>query len=147
MYSLRPPAIIASILIIAILIPHSLFSQTASRQSQPGRRDDALAAAIIELLKSDPRTEVLGFNPDPRAPLSIDEKASGKKASEDDDKPPADDAPVGKLLDYWSMRNGNGAQGPKPSDRVRQRLLEACEDHPESFLYPEIFSLMDCLPE
>ncbi len=142
MYSLRPPAIIASFLIIAILIPQSLFSQTASRPSQPRRRDDAMAAAIKELLKFDPRGEVLGFNPDPRAPLSIDEKAS-----EDDDKPPADDAPIGKLLDYWSLHNGNGAQGPKPSNRVRQRLLEACEDRPESFLYPEIFSLMDCLPE
>src|SRR5262245_42172128 len=136
MYSLRPPAIIASFLIIAILIPQSLFSQTASRQSQPRRRDDALAAAIKELLKFDPR-----------APLSIDKKASEEKASEDDDKPPADDAPIGKLLDYWSMHNGNGAQGPKPSDRVRQRLLEACEDRPERFLYPEIFPLMDCLPE
>src|SRR6266498_1475685 len=142
MSSLRPPATIASFLIIAILIPQSLFSQTASRPSQPRRRDDAMAAAIKELLKFDPRGEVLGFNPDPRAPLSIDEKAS-----EDDDKPPADDAPIGKLLDYWSLHNGNGAQGPKPSNRVRQRLLEACEDRPESFLYPEIFSPMDCLPE
>ena len=37
MYSLRPLAIIASFLIIAILIPQPLFSQTASRQSQPRR--------------------------------------------------------------------------------------------------------------
>jgi HEAT repeats len=147
MYSLRPPAIIASFLIIAILIPQPLFSQTASRQSQPRRRDDALAAAIKELLKFDPRAEVFGFNPDPRAPLSPIEKTSGENASEDKDKPPADDAPIMKLIDYWSAHGDDGAQAPRPSDRVRQRLLEACEDRPESFLYPEIFPVMDCLPE
>src|SRR5262245_48984815 len=159
MYSLRPPAIIASFLIIAILIPQSLFSQTASRPSQPRRpasqqlrperlrRDDALAAAIKELLKFDPLAEVLGFNPDPRAPLSPDENPSGENAPEDDDKPPADDAPIGKLLDYWFTHGGDGAQAPKPSERVRQRLLEAFEDRPGSFLYPEIFPIMDCLPE
>jgi hypothetical protein len=37
MYSVRPAAIIASFLIIAILIPQPLFSQTASRPSQPTR--------------------------------------------------------------------------------------------------------------
>ena len=100
MYSLRPPAIIASFLIIAILIPQSLFSQTASRQSQSRRRDDALAAAVKELLKFDPRAEVLRFNPDPRAPLSPIEKTSGENASEDEDKPPTDDAPIMKLIDY-----------------------------------------------
>jgi hypothetical protein len=159
MCSIRPPAIIASFLIIAILIPQPLFSQTASRPSQPRRpasqqrrperprRDDALAAAIKELLELEPRAGVLGFHPDPRAPLSPDEKTSGEKASEDDDNPPADDAPIEKLLNYWSMHNGNCANGPKPSDRVRQRLLEACEDRPESFLYLAIFPLMDCLPE
>ena len=35
MYSIRPPAIIALFLIVAVLIPQSLFSQTAPRPSQP----------------------------------------------------------------------------------------------------------------
>src|SRR5262245_24107064 len=158
MYPIRPPSLIASFLIIAILIPQSLFSQMtprraqprrpASRQRQPGRpQQDALTVAIKELLKFDPLDEVLGFNPDPRAPLSPDEKTSEENASEDDDKPPADDAPIGKLLYYWDTHGGYGARAPKPSDRVRQRLLEAFEDRPERFLYPEIFPLMDCLPE
>src|SRR5262249_32515773 len=120
----------------------------ASRQRQPDRpRRDTLAVAIDELLKFDPRAEVLGFNPDPRAPLSPDEKTSEENASTNDDKPPADDAPIGKLLYYWDAHGGDGAQAPKPSDRVRQRLLEAFEDRPERFLYPEIFPSMDCLPE
>jgi hypothetical protein len=141
MYSLRPPAKIAALLIIAVSVPPPFFSQ------QRPRRADALATAIKELLKFDPRAEVLGFNPDPRAPLSPDEKPSGETASEDGDKPPADDAPIGKLLDYWLRHGDDGAQAPKPSDRARQRLLEACEDRPEIFLYPEIFPIMNCLPE
>src|SRR5262245_54358423 len=126
MYSIRPPSLIASFLIIAILIPQSLFSQTAPRQAQPRRsvsrqrqpdrpQRDALAVAIKELLKFDPRAEVLGFNPDPRAPAAPDEKTSEENASEDDDKPPADDSPIGKLLYYWYTHGGDGAQAPKPS--------------------------------
>ena len=158
MHSIHPRSLIASFLIVAILIPQSLFSQTAPRPSQPRRpasrqrqpdrpQRDALAVAIKELLKIDPRAEVLGFNPDPRAPAPPDEKTQAENASEDDGKPPSDDAPIGKLLDYWRMHGDDDAQAPKPSEIVRQRLLEACEDRPESFLYPEIFPLMDCLPE
>src|SRR5215475_1905656 len=123
MYSLRPPAIVASFLIIAILIPQPLFSQTASRQSQPKqpasqRRQpkrpqgaDALAPAINELLETRPL-----------APESPDEKASEGNASEDDDKPPADDAPIKELVAYWSKHDAEG----EPSDKVSRRLLEAC---------------------
>src|SRR5262249_34189998 len=51
-----------------------------------------------------------------------------------------DDAPIKELVAYWSERAG--ASAPKPSDSVRQRLLEACEDRPELFS-----GLMDCLPD
>src|SRR5215510_13472379 len=114
MYSLRPPAIIASVLIIAILIPQSLFSQTASRQSQPKQpasrqrqlrrpqRDGALAPAIKELLETKPL-----------APQSPYEKTSGGNASEDDDNPPADDAPIKELVAYWSEHAFDNELTPK----------------------------------
>jgi hypothetical protein len=142
MYSIRPSAIIALFLIVAVLIPQSLFSQTAPRPSQasqpatPKRRPkrsqraDALAPAIKDLLEAYPL-----------APQSPGETASDGNAPEDEDKPPADDAPIKELVAYWSNHDGVGALEPKLSDKVRQRLLEACEDLPE-----RIYSLMDCVP-
>src|SRR5262245_6863858 len=140
---LRPTVIIAAFLIIALSTPPSLFSQPAPKPSQPKlpapskrqpkrpQRADALAPAVNELLKLDPR-----------APESPDEKDSGNEnaSSEEEIKPPADDAPIKELLAYWSQ--DHGANAPKPSDKVRQRLLEACEDRPE--LFP---GLINFLPE
>jgi len=143
MYSLRPPAIVAALLIIAVSITPSLLSQPAPKPSQPTRlapprrqtrrpqRADALAPAIKELLETRPL-----------APESPDEKASEGNASEDEGKPPADDAPVKELVAYWSEHALDGGSAPKLSDRVRRRLLEACEDRPELF-----DSLSCCLPK
>src|SRR5262245_23122131 len=140
---LRPTAIIAAFLIIAFSSPPSLLSQTAPKPSQPKQpappkrqtrrpqRADALAPAVNELLKFVPL-----------APQSLSEKNSetASASSEEETKPPADDAPIKKLIAYWSRNHG--ANLPKPSDKVRQRLLEACEDWPE--LTP---GLIDSLPE
>src|SRR5215510_10530046 len=140
---LRPTTIIAAYLIIAFSAPPSLLSQTAPKPSQPKQpappklktrrpqRADALAPAIKELLKLDPL-----------APQSPDEKDSGNAdaSSEEKTKPPDDDAPIKELIAYWSRNHG--ANPPKPSDKVRQRLLEACEDRPELTL-----GLIEFLPE
>src|SRR5262245_11134234 len=135
---LRPTAIIAALLIIAVSIPPSLFSQPSPKPSQPKQpasrrrqlrrpqRDDALAPAIKKLLENKPL-----------AHQSPDKKASEGNASEDDDKPPADDAPIKELVAYWSKHDAEG----EPSDKVSRRLLEACEDRPDRLL-----SLMDYLP-
>jgi HEAT repeat protein len=140
---LRPTAIIAALLIIAVSIPPSLFSQSSPKPSRPKQpasrqrqlrrpqRDDALAPAIKQLLETKPL-----------APQSPDEKASEGNASEDDDKPPADDAPIKKLVAYWSEHAFDSELTPKLSDGVRQRLLEACENRPEL-----LSSLMNWLPE
>ncbi len=139
---LRPTAVIAALLIIPFSIAPSLLSQPAPKPSQPKQpappkrqpmrpqRADALATAIKELLETRPL-----------APQSPDEKGSKENASVDEDKPPADDTPIKKLVAYWSEHDDD-AQAPKPSDKVRQRLLEACEDRPEF-----LDSLMDWLPE
>src|SRR5262247_351871 len=137
----RPTAIIAAFLIIAFSAPPSLLSQTAPKPSRPKQpappkrrtkrpqRADALEPAIKELLKLDPP-----------APNSIGEKNSENTnaSSKEEDKPPADDAPIKELIAYWNQ--SHGANAPKPSDKVRQRLLEACEDRPE--LTPDLISLL-----
>lgn len=142
---LRPTAIIAAFLIIAVSIPPSRFSQPAPKPSRPKQpsprqrqhmrpqRADALAPAINELLKLDPL-----------APESADEKDSGNvdASSEKESKPPADDAPITELVAYWSKHSDANPQAAKPSDKVRQRLLEACEDRPE-----HLSSLFEYLPE
>ena len=129
---LRPTAIIVAFLFIAFSAPPSLLSQPAPKPSQPSQpatpkrqtrrpqRADALAPAIGELLKLDPL-----------APESPDEMGSGNAGapSEEEPKPPADDAPIKELITYWNQNHD--ANAPKPSDKVRQRLLEACEDRPE----------------
>src|SRR5262245_14829117 len=127
---LRPTTIIAAFLIIAFSAPPSLLSQPAPkpslpkqpapRQSRPRRsqRADALAVAINELLKLDPLPP---GSPDSGSP----------DTSERDEKPPGDDAPIRELIKYWldnRLAAVSGAQ--KPSERVRQRLLEAVEDRP-----------------
>jgi hypothetical protein len=122
MRRLRPTKIIAAFLIIAVSIPPAMFSQSAPRRRQTKRslRADALAPAINELLKLDPL-----------APESADEKDSenADTQSKEEGNPAADDAPIKELIDYW--RQDRAANAPKPSDKVRQRLLEECEDRPE----------------
>src|SRR5262249_54296063 len=142
---LRPTAIIAAFLIIAFSAPPSLFSQTApkpyppkqpappKRQTRRPQRADALAPALNELLKLPPSM-----------PQSHRKKNSepASASSEEAPKPPADDAPIKELIAYWSQSQNHGPNAPKPSDNVRRRLLEACED--QSGLTA---GLIDSLPE
>jgi HEAT repeats len=145
---LRSTTIIAAFLIIAISIPPSLCSQMAQRPSQPkqpaprrgqprrANRADALAAAINELLKLSPL-----------APESPEDHSSG--SSQDEEKPPADDAPIKNLVEYWSGIRSVGMSAsddaPKPSEKVRQRLLEAVEDRP--WLANSLFNFLPETPD
>src|SRR5215510_5838793 len=139
---LRPTAIVAAFLIIAFSSPPSLFSQTAPKPPAPKRpappkrqprrpqRADALAAAINELLKLDPL-------------LRESQDSNSPDASERNEKPPGDEAPIRELIKYWSENPlAAMSEAQKPSERVRQRLIEAVEDRP--WLAP---SLLELLPE
>ena len=54
---------------------------------------------------------------------------------------PGEDAPIKVLMAYWEMQ-AREESGKQPSEKVRQRLLQACEDEPD-------FStrLLDFLPD
>src|SRR5262245_12124461 len=143
MCSLRLLAIIAAFLIISVSIPQSLFSQKPTKPSTPkqpaprqrqarrSQRVETLSPAINELLKLDPL-----------APGSPDEKQTdnAEASSEKTTKPPATDAPIKELIAFWFQ--DHDANVPKPSDKVRERLLEACEARPEL-----ITGLVNFLPE
>src|SRR5262245_4236236 len=132
---LRPITVIAAFLIIAVSITRPLYSQPAPEQAQPkspaprqsqtrrpqhsGALADALAPAINELLELSP--------PIPESPSAKDSE-NPDASSEKESKPPSDDAPIKELIAYWS--GPGGASGNDPSDKVRRRLLEACEDRP-----------------
>ncbi|HEU0185527.1 MAG TPA: hypothetical protein VFS27_09445 [Blastocatellia bacterium] len=140
---LRPTAVVAALLIIAVSIPPSLFSRQAPKPSQPklpaprrlqtkrSQRPDALAPAINKLLKLDP------LGPEWLAKKALENAETSPVA---EGEPPADDAPIEELAAYWSERRD--ATAPEPSDKVRRRLLEACEDRPELTL-----GLVDLLPD
>ena len=95
-----------------------------------------LAQAITELLKRDPLTA------EEVERLARRTKQTWESAAKDAQRqPPADEAPLKELLTFWQAVSVDTSV-PKPSDRVRQRLLEACEDRPW-----RLVQLLPWLPE
>ncbi|HYG79398.1 MAG TPA: HEAT repeat domain-containing protein, partial [Pyrinomonadaceae bacterium] len=86
--------------------------------------------------------------PTPRAGAPAEGQAQEKPPRPDtfysEDRQPPDDAPLEDLLDYWTRlgTSPRRAVGPKPSDRVRERLLAAAEADPE-----RLAGLLHYLPE
>ena len=131
----QPSVILTAILIIALL-PPPVFAQ-ASRAKSP--RPDVSAAVIAELLRQRPLA--------PEEPESDEAVAPTENAADDEDeKPPADDAPIRMLIDFW-LRHAepDSPAAPKPSDSVRQRLLEAGENRP--WLLPGLLNLLPDTPD
>src|SRR5262245_20664167 len=125
---------IVAFILIAVSFPQSLFSQTPPKEYQPKhpQRVDALAVAINKLLV----LELI-------EPNQMSEIDSSDNTSEGNEKPPADNAPIKKLVDYWSGDSNVDKQNTrKPSDKVRERLLEAVERRPRL-----IFKLSNFIPE
>src|SRR5882757_6159234 len=55
----------------------------------------------------------------------------------DEDDPPADDAPIEDLLDYWKRQAGSHQRfgyNAKPLEESINKLLKAIDDDPESLL-------------
>src|SRR6266540_1319123 len=82
-----------------------------------------LASAISQLLDYPA--------PPPPPPKELAEvlaamKESAIKTDADEPPDPGDDAPIKVLIDYWG-----GPAGGEPSEKIRQRLLQACEEGPE----------------
>ena len=119
----QPTKTLTMLLVVLLSIPQPLFAQVPRRPVQPKKplRSDLIAAAISDLLKELPLA-----SSDEDAEEALDEKSS------DELKPPADNAPIQELVEFWGGYNfseyDDGA--PKPSDKVRERLLEFVENRP-----------------
>ena len=122
----RPCAGPVIFLISLLIFPPSSLAQSRQTPRSPRRppRQSALASVIDELLKLAPIP-----------PESVEVQTAAGTTENDsslaEPKPPADEAPIKELITYWSRRIPD--EVPKtlrPSDKVRQRLLEACEDRP-----------------
>ncbi len=126
---------LAALLLLTLLIPTQLFSQArqSARQRKPQPRTEQIATAINELLKQNP----LQLNPS-----EDDADAAAGKDGKEGNKAPADDAPIKELIAYWRDHTfqDSADSKAKPSDRVRARILDACEDRPH--LLPRLLHML-----
>ena len=124
MQSVPPRKSLTVLLILFLALPQSLFAQTRHPvQPKKTPRADQIAAAIKDLLAERPL--------DPASP-DEQETAAVESGNSREEKPPADDAPIEKLLAYWATRGYSEFEGetPKPSEKVRERFLEVFENRP-----------------
>jgi hypothetical protein len=131
----RSSSLMICISIITLSLPAPLFSQSGQTQRSRSRQQESLAAAISELLKLAP------LPPESPDDMASNEASSGKVA-DGMKTPPDDDAPIGKLIEYWSKYSDAADKDEikKPTDKVRYRLFEACEDRP--WLLTSLINLM-----
>jgi len=120
-------------LCVTLLITSSPLSQSAgrSRAQAASGQEELLPAAVNQLLRQRPL-------PSEAPSQDAADPARVKKG------PPADDAPIEDLIEYWS-RQGDGGKSsdpPGPSDIVRERLLGAAERRPR--ILPKLY---DFLPQ
>lgn len=135
MRSTRCSAKLAALLMVTLLIPSPLFPQShqSARQRRPQPQTQLIATAVNELLKQTPLQSNL---------LEDDADAASGKDGKEGNKPPADDAPIKELIAYWRDHTfqDSADSKTKPSDKVRDRILEACEDRPH--LLPRLLHVL-----
>ena len=112
--------VFTSLLILILAFPSQLNAQTKPvprPAPKPLAASPSLESVITEISKMQP------VEPRIKNPSNIFP----------DDKPPADNAPLEELLNYW-QRHSYQSQDSKnaPSEIVNQRLLDACINRPET---------------
>src|SRR5215470_2052393 len=130
-----PAALPVSLVITLLITPSALPQSAGSRQTQASPvQVELLQSAVEQLLRERPLSSesqitILGN-------LTVGLRVEGG--------PPADDAPIEDLVEYWSHRSPDRKSVglPGPSDTVRERLLTAAERRP--WILPRIY---DFLPQ
>jgi hypothetical protein len=80
--------------------------------------------------------------PTPRTSATPEEDQKKEQRPEkffEKDNAPPDDAPMEDILEYWNGWAGSSS-APVPSEAVRQRLLDACVEDPQTL--PQFLSLL-----
>lgn len=123
----RFSAKLVALLFSAVLIPPPLFSQhrQPANQVKPQQQAEQIAAAVSELLKQRPL--------DPKS--ANDQAEAENDSAKEQEKTPADDASIGELITYWRNHSflPTANDKSKPSAKVRERILAACENRPWLF--------------
>lgn len=134
MQLVQPTKALALLLILLLSIPQSLLAQKIGRAPQKPPRVAEISSAINDLLKEHP-LETTSSNDE-------ESSAADNNDSEKQEKAPADDAPIEKLIAYWIGHSYSDFENDsmKPSEKVRARLLEAFENRP--WMSPGLISLL-----
>ncbi len=117
--------------LVALLLAPFLFSPVRTQVNSN------LADAVAQLLDHPA--------PPPPPPKELAEALTAMNGSainyrHGDQPDPGEEAPIKVLMAYW-LTQARGETGKQPSEKVRQRLLQACEEEPE--FHP---GLLDFLP-
>lgn len=133
----QPTKALTFLFAMLLSIPQPLLAQMPEQTRRPVQpkkplQSDLIAAAINDLLKETPLS----------SPGEEDEKSTGDQSSDDEEKAPADDAPIEKLVAYWQQYGFSEFEEdtPKPSDKVRERFLELLENRP--WMAPQLAGLV-----
>ena len=112
-----------------------------------------LFGSFVLIRSTEAQTDVLPLlirlpAPPPPNPLVANRIRNRPEDFFDSRKPPADNAPIEDLLDYWKMQNENYralGYNPEPSDKVLERLLSEIEKEPDSL--SEFIKILPPKPE
>ena len=130
--SANPPVL----LVITLLIAQTALSQSSgsTQTHAPSAQGELLPPAVEQLLRQRPL-------PSESQVTVVGNQAIGVRV---ESRPPADDAQIEDLIEYWSQRSigGKSAGLPGPSDIVRERLVSAAERRP--WILPRLY---DFLPQ
>ncbi|HQR36149.1 MAG TPA: HEAT repeat domain-containing protein [Blastocatellia bacterium] len=134
MQLVQPTKALALLLILLLSIPQSLLAQKIGRAPQRPPRVAEISSAINDLLKEHPV--------DSTSADDEEHSAADNDDSEHQEKPPADDAPIEKLIAYWVGHSYSDVENDstKPTEKVRERLLEAFENRP--WMSPGMINLL-----
>ena len=118
--------LLATILILFVFV--WIFPFHSLAQNNPA----TLLKGLLDLPAPAPPNELIAINPAILKPEVVREPAFYKK-----NNIPPDDAPIEELLAYWSKQSSayqDLRYNVKPSDKTTERLLEYCEDNPDTLL-------------
>lgn len=128
------------LLVLLLILPANLIAQSTNKQRVIGKqtatlKKQSLETVLLELSKLQP----------------VEPRIKKFDLRKKNDQPPADNAPLDELIEYWKDRGYQSRDDKNlPSEMVAQRLLDACLNRPETCnklmnLFPKTPATFDAL--